>query len=86
MYFFRLVVEKFLTKETNEPFIFREELPFYFIRGRGGIPTHAAILHALNDFKSFPLKHLGTLPCTGIYLIVSPKFIPKLLSGYSGAT
>jgi len=29
---------------------------------------------------------LVTHPCTGIYLIVSPKFIPKLLSGYLGAT
>lgn len=28
MYFFRLVVDKFLIKEINEPFIFREELPF----------------------------------------------------------
>lgn len=51
-----------------------------------GFQPTLRFLHALNDFKSFPLKHLGTLPCTGIYLIVSPKFIPKLLFGYLGAT
>ena len=33
-----------------------------------------------------PNSLLVALSCTGIYLIISPKFIPKLLSGYLGAT
>lgn len=60
-------------------------LSFFLAEVEGLEPPHR-YSRLLAVFKTAALPIRLILPCTGIYLIVSPKFIPKLLSGYLGAT